>query len=59
MATATSTTPRIELDWSRLLGFDQAAPADTSTGALRQIESTLAKVGAKVGVKPPPTGAQP
>jgi hypothetical protein len=57
MATGTSTS-RIELDWSRLLGFDQVASAETSTGAIRQIESTLAKVGAKVGVKPPPVNRE-
>ena len=57
MATAASTS-RIELDWSRLLGFDQAASAETSTGTIRQIESTLAKVGAKVGIKPPPVNRE-
>ncbi|HEY8155841.1 MAG TPA: hypothetical protein VII72_17050 [Myxococcota bacterium] len=41
----------IRLDWSRLLGFDQApAPDSGSHPALRRIQ--LAKVGAKIGGKP-------
>jgi hypothetical protein len=45
-------TSKIKLDWSRLLGFDQAtrieSPADNARPTAR---STLAKLGTKVGGK--------
>jgi hypothetical protein len=39
-----SNAPAVSLDWSRLLGFDQAVQQDAIT----------ARLGAKVGDKPPP-----
>ena len=42
--------PTIKLDWSRLLGFDQAVP-NGDHGAARLSDPRLAKLGAKIGVK--------
>lgn len=44
-------TARIQLDWSRLLGFDQA-PTGAQGDASSIRDPRLAKVGQKVGVKP-------
>ena len=44
-------TPEVKLDWSRLLGFDQAAPAEADVGTLRPSDRRLVKLGAKVGDK--------
>lgn len=45
-----TTKPVIKLDWSRLLGFDQATPqADAHAG--RKNARSLARLGAKVGTK--------
>jgi hypothetical protein len=41
--------PKVKLDWSRLLGFDQAPPADIA--AARLGNASLVKVGSKVGAK--------
>jgi len=49
MATGTPTS-KIELDWSRLLGFDQATRIEGPAVAARTTP-TLAKLGAKVGGK--------
>jgi hypothetical protein len=39
---------KIKLDWSKLLGFDQATRVEGQAEAVR---STLAKLGSKVGGK--------
>jgi hypothetical protein len=44
-------TPKVKLDWSRLLGFDQAPPAGDDAGAARPGNSRLVKIGAKTGAK--------
>ena len=44
-------TPKVKLDWSRLLGFDQAPPAGDDAGAARLGNSRLIKIGSKVGGK--------
>ncbi|MFO1060662.1 MAG: hypothetical protein U1E53_27275 [Dongiaceae bacterium] len=45
-------TPKIKLDWSRLLGFDQAPAGAGSAPATRLNDPRLAKLGAKFGGKP-------
>jgi hypothetical protein len=51
-------TSKIKLDWSKLLGFDQATRANDQTDGARPTASTLgSKVGGKVGLKP--TAVQP
>ena len=52
-------TSKIKLDWSRLLGFDQATRIERQADAARPTAPTLAKlaklgskVGGKVGTKP-------
>jgi hypothetical protein len=42
-------TPKVKLDWSRLLGFDQAPPADIE--AVRLGNPRLVKLGSKIGQK--------
>jgi hypothetical protein len=42
-------TPKVKLDWSRLLGFDQAPPADIE--AVRLGNPRLVKIGSKFGRK--------
>jgi hypothetical protein len=42
-------TPKVKLDWSRLLGFDQAPPADIE--AVRLGTPRLVKIGSKFGRK--------
>ena len=54
MATVT-TTSRIRLDWSKLLGFDQAEPVEATSDSGRRTAPALNKLGTKVGVK---TGAK-
>ena len=44
-------TPTIKLDWSRLLGFNQAEPPADNDAAARLSGSRLAKLGSKVGTK--------
>jgi hypothetical protein len=46
-------TPKIQLDWSRLLGFDLAAPADERTAPAKLADPRLARLGAKSGNKNP------
>jgi hypothetical protein len=41
----------IKLDWSRLLGFDQAAQGLDDVAANQFSDPRLAKLGAKVGQK--------
>jgi hypothetical protein len=45
--------PKIQLDWSRLLGFDQAEPADEKAASAKLTDARLAKLGAKSGGKKP------
>ena len=47
-----TTAPKIQLDWSRLLGFDQAEPASDKPAPTKLSDPRLAKVGAKFGGKP-------
>jgi hypothetical protein len=42
---------KIKLDWSRLLGFDQAARPGGDDGPARLSDAELAKLGAKFGNK--------
>ena len=44
-------TPTIKLDWSRLLGFDQATSSCDEAGASRLNDPRLARLGAKIGIK--------
>jgi hypothetical protein len=44
-----STTKRIGLDWSKLLGFSQVKSAQTDKAAMAAIG---VKIGGKVGIKP-------
>ncbi len=44
--------PRIELDWSKLLGFAQASLAKDKGAPVRLSDPRLAKIGAKFGGKP-------
>ena len=41
---------KVKLDWSRLLGFDQANPSDRTAGDPRLVK-TGNKTGTKFGVK--------
>jgi hypothetical protein len=43
---------KVKLDWSRLLGFDQADPASCSSSNDKLRDPRLAKLGPKEGVKP-------
>ncbi len=55
MATGKPTT-KIKLDWSRLLGFDQATRNENQADDARLAAPNSAKVGGKVGGK---IGAKP
>jgi hypothetical protein len=44
-------TPKVKLDWSRLLGFDQAPPPGADAGTVRAGNSRLVKLGSKIGTK--------
>jgi hypothetical protein len=41
-----------KLDWSRLLGFDQACGSSAPAGDRKAHRVRLARVGVKVGAKP-------
>jgi endosialidase-like protein len=45
-------TPKIPLDWSRLLGFDQAELQSEKPAPSKLGDPRLAKIGAKFGSKP-------
>jgi hypothetical protein len=49
-----STTKRIDLDWSKLIGFNQVQAARSSSDKKRIREAIGAKIGGKVGGKVPP-----
>ena len=51
--TSDSNTPKIPLDWSRLLGFDLAEPVQQTSLPARLADARLGKLGAKIGKKPP------
>ena len=44
------TTPRVRLDWSRLLAFDMAESADERAAPAKLGDPRLMKVGAKFGI---------
>ena len=46
-------TPKIQLDWSRLLGFSLADPMDERSAPAKLADPSLAKLGAKIGTKVP------
>ena len=46
-----TTAPKIQLDWSRLLGFDQAEPASDNPAPARLGDPRLARLAAKIGFK--------
>lgn len=43
--------PTVKLDWSRLLGFDQAVRIDDEEAAKKLNDPRLIKLGAKFGCK--------
>jgi endosialidase-like protein len=45
-----SASPKVQLDWSRLLGFDLADPADERSAPAKLGDARLKKLGAKVGL---------
>ena len=49
-----STKKRINLDWNKLMGFNQVASAQADAGKKVGRAAIGAKIGAKAGVKPPP-----
>jgi hypothetical protein len=48
-------TPKVRLDWSRLLGFDLAEPVEEGSAPTRLADARLTKLGAKVGIKKVPS----
>jgi hypothetical protein len=44
-------TPSVKLEWSRLLGFDQATQSTDKEAAKRLNDPRLIKMGAKFGCK--------
>jgi hypothetical protein len=44
-------SPGVKLDWSRLLGFDQAVRSSDQAAALKLNDPRLIKLGAKFGCK--------
>ena len=51
--TSEPTSPKVRLNWSRLLGFDLAEPVDEKSVPAKLADARLAKLGAKIGGKPP------
>ena len=43
--------PTVKLDWSRLLGFDQAVRSTDEAAAMKLNDPRLIKLGAKFGCK--------
>jgi hypothetical protein len=43
--------PTVKLDWSRLLGFDQAVRSSDEAAAMKLNDPRLIKLGAKFGCK--------
>ena len=41
----------VKLDWTRLLGFDQAAPADSESATKQPRDPRSPKIGNKPGLK--------
>ena len=48
---AEPTMPKIQLDWSRLLGFDLAEPAGEKAAPAKLSDARLARLAAKIGGK--------
>ena len=46
------TSPKVRLDWSRLLGFGLAERTDEKPAPAKLSDPRLAKLGAKIGGKP-------
>jgi hypothetical protein len=46
-----NTAPIVKLDWSRLLGFDQAVRSGDEAAATKLNDPRLIKLGAKFGCK--------
>ena len=44
-------TPKVRLDWSRLLGFDQAGSTSDEGEATRLSDPRLGRIGVKLGRK--------
>jgi len=51
--------PTVKLDWSRLLGFDQAVRSGDEAAATKLNDPRLIKLGAKFGCKPGIRSASP
>ena len=45
-------TPKVRLDWSRLLGFDQAGSTGEEGEAIQLGNTRLGRIGVKLGPKP-------
>jgi Chaperone of endosialidase len=45
-------TPKVPLDWSKLLGFDLAEPQSEKPDSAKLADARLAKLAAKFGTKP-------
>jgi hypothetical protein len=43
---------KAKLDWSKLLGFDQATRSEAGKDVARLTDPRMAKLGAKIGGKP-------
>jgi hypothetical protein len=48
-----STNKRIDLDWSKLMGFKQVKSAQTDSGNKLARAAIGVKLGVKAGIKPP------
>jgi hypothetical protein len=51
MTKSAANPPVVKLEWTRLLGFDQADPASASPAAAKLHDPRVAKLGAKPGFK--------
>ena len=49
---ADTRTLKVKLDWSRLLGFEQAISNAGEADAIRPNDPRLARIGAKIGATP-------
>ena len=45
-------TTKVKLDWSQLLGFEQAVTSGEDADAIRLTDPRLGKIGVKIGSKP-------
>jgi len=51
-----STQKKINLDWNKLTGFNQVSGSQSNTTDRKAKAAIRAKVGGKIGIKPPPGG---